>query len=62
MEPPPQQDQMCGKLASFKNYFEHGEDVTVPFVPAIFSNALFYLVLLCFTLSYLVLIGFSSFT
>ena len=22
-------------LASFKNYFEHGEDVTVPFVPAI---------------------------
>ena len=36
-------------------------DVTVAFVPAIFSNPLFYLVLRCFTLVYLVLLGFSSF-
>ena len=45
-----------------KNYFVHGEDVTVPFVPAISSNTLFYLVLNCFNLSYLVLFGYSSFT
>ena len=60
----PNKIRCAENLASFKklNYFVHGEDVTVLFVPAISSNTLFYLVLLCFNLSYLVLFGSSSFT
>ena len=53
MEPLAQQPQMQGIIVSLKtNYYKHG-DATVPFVPAIFSNTLFYLVSRCLTLSYL---------
>ena len=58
----PNKIRCAENLAFKKKYFVHGEEVTVPFVPAISSNTLFYLVLNCFNLSYLVLFGYSSFT